>query len=346
MANYAWLVGCPSREVAARYDLTRLFVPTEPELEAKYTIPLLWLACFELSDALTVRSGDSGSEDAPFMVLCAPIGEVLPRLRRRQASVLGLIGPSFAPLYTDWIAFLEGHYAHQLLLRTEDLFSMEGYEKAGLRLKAALRFMGVADSGAMIKERAAIDWFTGLDRAFEQRPVDESPPDTALRWRALLSGNADVGQESSTWPVPVSAEEIAFAARRPQSALPPEPATTEAEEQALTEQVRQGVFADSMSDGLKMAANKLTGHLPLGINAPTKGMRKLIGGSGALLALLMNAMFGILLGLVGLVCLWAGLQDKPDVKTAGLGAALIAISIWPLRSARAALRNLRAIARA
>jgi hypothetical protein len=347
MAHYARLVGCASREIAAEYDPTQVTEAAEPQLVARYMIPLMWLACFDPADALTVRERDSASvgEGAPFIVLSAPIGEVINRLRRRQASVLGLIEPSFAPLYTDWITFLDRHFAHQLLLRTEDLFSMDGYDRAGLRLQAALRFMAVADTNRRIKERAAIDWFAALPDAFAQRQRGESDAGAALRWRGHLSGATDV-DSSAAWPVRPSATEIAFAATRPEAALPPKPGTVAAEEQDLTQRVRHGVFADSVSGGLRLAAGKLAGNVPLGSDAPTKPLRKLIGGGGELLELLRYAALGLILALFGAMMLWVGLSDGPDWKMLGIGAALLGISVWPLRGARAALRNLRAIARA
>jgi hypothetical protein len=347
MAHYARLVGCASKEIAAEYDLTQVADAAEPQLVARYMIPLLWLACFELDDALTVRdrNAESAGAGAQFIVLCAPIGDVINRLRRRQASVLGLIEPSFAPLYADWITFLERHYAHQLLLQTEDLFSMDGYDRAGLRLQAALRFMAVADTGGRIKERAAIDWFAALGDAFAHRQLGETGAQAALRWRVHLSG-AEVLDSPAAWPVRPAATEIAFAAARPEAALPPEPGTAAAEEYALTQRVRQGVFADSMSDGLRLAAGKLAGNVPLGINAPTKPLRKWIGGGGELLELLRFAVLGLFLALFGALMLWAGFSDGPNWKMLGIGAGLLGISVWPLRGARAALRNLRAIARA
>jgi hypothetical protein len=348
MANYARLVGCASREIAANYQLAQVAAAPEPQLAARYMIPLLWLACFELADALTVRGRNSGSAEAgaQFIVLCAPVGDVINRLRRRQASVLGLIEPSFAPLYTDWIRFLERHYAHQLLLQTEDLFSMDGYDRAGLRLQAALRFMAVADTGHRINERAAIDWFAALGEAFAQRNRGESDACAAMRWRVHLSGAADGAESAATWPVRPSTTEIDFAAMRPEAALPHAPGTAAAREYAFQERVRQGVFADSMRDGLRLAAGKLAGNVPLGINAPTKGLRKLIGGGGELLELLRYAGLSLILGLFGAMLLWLGFADEPNWKMLGIGAALLGVSFWPARGARAALRNLRAIARA
>jgi hypothetical protein len=348
MAHYARLVGCASREIAATYDLTQVTEAAEPQLVARYMIPLLWLACFDPADALTIRERDPASvgEGASFVVLCAPVGDVIHRLRRRQASVLGLIEPSFAPLYTDWITFLDRHFAHQLLLQTEDLFAMDGYDRAGLRLQAALRFMAVADTGRRIKERAAIDWFAALPDAFAQRQRGERNADAGLRWRAHLSGTTDVGDSSAAWPVRPSAMEIAFAGTRPEAALDVKPGTAAAEQETLTQRVRHGVFADSVSGGLRLAAGKLAGNVPLGINAPTKPLRKLIGGGSELLELLRYAALGLILALIGALLLWVSLSGEPDWKMLGIGAALLGISVWPLRGARTALRNLRAITRA
>jgi hypothetical protein len=343
MANYAWLVGCPSREIAARYDLSQMTVG--PELEARYSIPLLWLACFEPGNALTVTEPASGSDGEPFMILCAHVDEVTRRLRRRQSSVIELVGPSFAPLYTEWVSFLQRRFPRQLLLRTEDLFSMDGYERAGLRLQAALRFMAVADAGGRIKERAAIEWFAALDGTFDRRPVGESPALTATRWRTHLSGSTAGGEETVSWPSQPSQKEIDFAATRPEMSLP-EPGTAAAEDDALTRTVRRGVVVDSMEDGLRLAANKLAGNVPLGVDAPTKGLRKIIGGGGALLEVIRCAGLGLFFLFFGILFLWAGLRDQTNWKTLGFGAAFVGGSVWLLRDARRALRKWRAIARA
>ena len=347
MAHYAWLTGCPSRESAARYDLSEFTAASGPELEARYMIPLLWLACFEPGDALSVSIDDSPTGESQLLVLCSPIGDVIQRLRRRQASVLVFIGATFAPLYADWISFLERHYVHALLLRTEDLFAMEGYEKSGLRLQAALRFMAVADTGSRIKERAAIDFLTSLDRStFDQRLAGESAESAALRWRAIVSGVSDTSTESVTWPLPATETEIAFAASRPEAALPPQAGTADAEDEDLTLKVRHGVFADSGTEGLRLAMEKLAGNVPLGVNAPTKGLRKLIGGGSELLEFLVSGSLGLVLLVLGIVFLWAGIGATPDWSALGVGAALGVISVLGLRNARKALRKLRAIARA
>ena len=347
MAHYAWLTGCPSRESAARYDLAEFTAASGPELEARYMIPLLWLACFAPGDALTVAIDNSPTGEPQLLVLCSPIGDVIERLRRRQSSVLAFIGPSFAPLYADWIGFLEQHYVHTVLLRTEDLFAMEGYEKSGLRLQAALRFMAVADTGARIKERAAIDFLTSLDdTTFKQRVNGEDAQSAARRWRAILSGLSDMTAGSITWPLPPADTEVAFAAARPEAALPPQAGTAAAQDDDLTRRVRQGVFADSGKEGLRLAMDKLTGNVPLGVNAPTKSLRKLIGGGGELLEFLVSGGLGLLLLLLGTVFLWVGIGVPPDWSVLGVGAALVLIALLALRSARTALRKLRAIARA
>jgi hypothetical protein len=185
-----------------------------------------------------------------------------------------------------------------------------------------------------------------LDGAFAQRQRGERDARAAMRWRMHLSGATDGVNSSAVWPAQAAATEIAFAATRPEAALPPEPGTSAAEEYALTQRVRQGVFADSVSDGLRLAAGKLAGTVPLGINAPSKGLRKWIGGGSELLELLRCAALSVMLGLFGAIFLWVGLADQPNWKMLGIGTALLGLSWWPVRGARAALRNLRAISRA
>jgi len=90
--------------------------------------------------------------------------------------------------------------------------------------------------------------------------------------------------------------------------------------------------------------DKLAGNVPLGVNPQTMGLRKLIYG-GDLLEFLVSGVLGLILLPFGVVFLW-GVGASPDWGVLGVGAVLVVIAVVALRSARAALRKLRAIARA
>lgn len=114
----------------------------------------------------------------------------------------------------------------------------------------------------------------------------------------------------------------------------------------LTEAVRTGIPRQSGKSGLELAAAKLTGAIPMGIDAPTKGLRKAIGGGWELLALLkygFGALFFLVIGIAG--C-YFGVRETFDVKVVGFGIGSLALSILLARWALHAARNLRAIAKA
>jgi len=54
----------------------------------------------------------------------------------------------------------------------------------------------------------------------------------------------------------------------------------------LTRAVREGVRPEGMKERLRLAADKLTGNVPMGIDAPNKSLRKTIGGAAELLHLI------------------------------------------------------------
>lgn len=343
------LVGCPSREVAAHYRFAEDRADDGPELASRTLLPLFWLAGFGIEDTLVVRvpcDDDPSRAAREFIVLCAPASQIVERLRRRRAAVLALLPACFDAAYDAWTGFLAANYLQQLLLRTEELFEADGDRRAGLRLQAALRFLAVADDGRRVRERAAIDWLTAAADAFRERWPGEEPAHAVMRWRTVLAGFRVQDEEPPVLSFACSATELAFAAAVPQADTAADPATPEGEAQALTEAVRHGVSTDSAAAGLRLAAVKLAGNVPLGVDAPTRGLRRLIGGGGELLNVVRSAFVGLAAAVLGAGFVWAGALAGPDWRLLGLGALLIAASGWLLRGALRALRKLRAILRA
>jgi hypothetical protein len=81
---------------------------------------------------------------------------------------------------------------------------------------------------------------------------------------------------------------------------------------------------------------KLSGEVPMGVDAPTK----------SLLDVLKFGLLGVFLSLGGLLFLAVGLVGDGDLTLIGLGAAVAGIGLWSLRSARDAVKRLRAISQA
>ena len=120
--------------------------------------------------------------------------------------------------------------------------------------------------------------------------------------------------------------------------------STEGDE--LTRAVREGVRPEGKKERLKLAADKLAGNVPMGIDAPNKTLRKTIGGAGELLHLLKYGFMGLILFLAGAAFLYVGVSGELNLTTLTLGVALLLLGIWGLRSAYRAGRNLRSISKA
>jgi hypothetical protein len=112
---------------------------------------------------------------------------------------------------------------------------------------------------------------------------------------------------------------------------------------ALT--IRHGVAPTTVRAGLHLAADKFTGSVPLGADAPTKTLRKVLGGGGELLELLRSLMFGLLALIIGAALIWVGCQQPLQWKFLAVGAIVLVIGAFFLRAARTAFLNLRTIAR-
>jgi hypothetical protein len=114
----------------------------------------------------------------------------------------------------------------------------------------------------------------------------------------------------------------------------------------LTRAVREGVRPEGVKEKLEFAADKLTGNVPMGIDAPNKTVRKTIGGASELLHLLKYGFTGLILFLAGVAFLYVGVTGEINLTMFALGAALLLLGLWGLRSAYRAGRNLRSISKA
>jgi hypothetical protein len=114
----------------------------------------------------------------------------------------------------------------------------------------------------------------------------------------------------------------------------------------LTEAVRAGVPSQSGVAGLKLGVEKLTGAQPMGIDAPTKGLRKIIGGGSELLAVLEYGFGAIFFLLLGVACCYLGIRERFDLYVFGIGVGSLALGALLARRTLHAVRNLRSIAKA
>lgn len=357
MGNYAFFRGCASREALARRDDRRAgagVAPAadEPELEAKYSIPLFWLAGFTPDDLLSRPMFEPSPEDPPdeeplqYVLPCASVRDYAARARARRAGILALLPAALGDYYDEWIRFVERRYAKCVTLETSDIFSMSDVGEAGLRLRGGLRALQAADRGEPVRDTAALQWFASFEDLARERAAGEAPEDAAQGWRLQLAGSAYLpGSGTLLWPTRPTPAEIAFAASLPE-ARTPQPGTPEDADADLTALVRTGVVGNHPRGRFALALKQLSGEVPLGVDAPTRGLRKTIGGGGELLVVLRDGFFGLVLALLGPLFIWASWRAPVYWMGIGLGAALLLAGLWLLRAAWRAQRRLRAILRA
>ena len=157
---------------------------------------------------------------------------------------------------------------------------MEGYRDAELRVTAAVRALSRADEGKSIKELDALDHFGGFRDLFSTRPANEERAATAMRIRTQLAGfNRIEPTALNGWPRSATAAELSFieGSRSTQPCL-----------YHLNKRTSQKPFAKASapthcakeSPWLRASS---AARIPLGADAPTKTLRKVIGGGGELL---------------------------------------------------------------
>ena len=118
------------------------------------------------------------------------------------------------------------------------------------------------------------------------------------------------------------------------------------EDAEITQLVRDGVRPKNLKGRLNLAVDKFLGNVPLGVDAPNKTIRKVIGGAWELLHVLKYGFFGAFLSLAGIAILYVSLSNEPSLKGSAVGAGLLVLGVWCLRSAYKANRALRAISKA
>jgi len=116
----------------------------------------------------------------------------------------------------------------------------------------------------------------------------------------------------------------------------------EDESEALARLVSEGVRPKGTGDRLRLMAAKLLGQAPLGVDARSRTVRKVLGGGGELSDLLEAGLLGGVSAPGGALLLVFGLIGWSPVLVA-CGAAGLAVGVHFLRRARQAWRNLRAI---
>jgi hypothetical protein len=117
-------------------------------------------------------------------------------------------------------------------------------------------------------------------------------------------------------------------------------------EESLTESVRTGMGRRHGLSALGLAVDKLTGATPMGIDAPTKGLRKAIGGAAELLWVLKHGFGALIFFFVGLGSCYLGLRQGIDFKLFGFGVASLALSAPFARWSIVAAKRLRSISKA
>jgi len=113
-----------------------------------------------------------------------------------------------------------------------------------------------------------------------------------------------------------------------------------------TEIVRAGIQPQSGLSGMRLDSEKFTGAVPMGTEAPTKGLRKAIGGGWELLAVMEYGFGAVVFLIFGVTCCYFGARDKFELEVFSFGVSSLALAALFARWALRAARNLRSIAKA
>ena len=114
----------------------------------------------------------------------------------------------------------------------------------------------------------------------------------------------------------------------------------------VTRLIQEGRRPEDFKGRAQLAADKLRGKVPLGVDAPNKTSRKVIGGAGSLLRVLRHGFIGLLCVFLGSLFVWAGSNGQKDLKVIGTGIVVVALGIFAFNRAWHAWKILKAIARA
>ena len=114
----------------------------------------------------------------------------------------------------------------------------------------------------------------------------------------------------------------------------------------VTRLIQEGRCPEDLKGRAQLAADKLRAKVPLGVDAPNKTTRKVIGGAGSLLKVLRYGFIGLLCVFLGSLFVWAGSNGQKDLKVIGTGVVVVAFGIFALNRAWVAWKILKAISRA
>jgi hypothetical protein len=114
----------------------------------------------------------------------------------------------------------------------------------------------------------------------------------------------------------------------------------------VTRLIREGRRPEDLKGRMRLAADKLSGPAPLGVDAPNTTVRKVLGGAGSrLLVLKVWNWWRSALIFAGLV-FWGAFMGPFDVKMLSFGAIAHVIAVLLLRKAWRARGTPNAIVRA
>jgi hypothetical protein len=114
----------------------------------------------------------------------------------------------------------------------------------------------------------------------------------------------------------------------------------------ITRLIQEGRRPEDLKGRARLAADKLVGNVPLGVDAPNKTARKVIGGAGSLFTVIKYGLFGLLAVILGALFIWAGCSGHFDMKVVGIGLAVLLLGVFGVWRAWRAWQVLKAISRA
>jgi hypothetical protein len=221
MANYAVLIGCPSKD-ATQDDWGQFWnykgsdnKGWGPLWRSKYCVAGFWLACFSLKDKVRINRADADDYPPMFTAYFVESEIAVKRLLERKDLILSSVPKalfeSYGILYDNWIETIRQEFPKGILLDCDDLFNMTGHEEGSLGLEQHLDHLIKSE-----KNKTPLDLthlgLTGLLTLGDISPyeaVHNSPNDMALAWRYTTTGYPEDGIPK--WLLELTPEEISFA---------------------------------------------------------------------------------------------------------------------------------------
>lgn len=201
MANTTYLSGAPPLERVRRHAATGAALnPGEPELEARYAVPLFWLACFTAADQIPVAADDGDADSERWIDVCAGASAAIARFDARRPALAALPPPSFAPVFDAWTGFLAANYRACIHVRMRDFFAMDDYEVSETSLARAFAVLARADAGSAISGFEGLAYIVGISdlTALQSVGAGESLEEATHRHNVLLAG----WHAQGAWPPP------------------------------------------------------------------------------------------------------------------------------------------------